>query len=96
LQRAARRKRITAGTMAGLVLGLLGGFAAVTSALVGFQPKAPDVTLMVGLFFGSVSLGAAVGAFLGGAAARFLYDRHRARADASATGRFRDSPSEMP
>jgi hypothetical protein len=95
LQRAARRKLTTAGTVAGLGLGLLGGFAAFTSALVGFQPKAPDVTLMGGLFFGSVSLGAAVGAFLGGATARFLYDRHWTRGDASAAGRLRGSSSEM-
>jgi hypothetical protein len=94
-QRAARRRLTTGGTVAGLVLGLLGGFAAITPVLVGFLPKAPDVTLMAGLFFGSVSLGAAVGAFLGGAAARFLYDRHRTRCGAPVTGLLRNSPSEM-
>jgi hypothetical protein len=94
-QRAARRKLTTAGTVAGLVLGFLGGFAAFASVLLGFRPKAPDATLMAVLFFGSVGLGAAVGAFLGGAAARLLYDRHRTQLDATVAARFRNSPSEM-
>jgi hypothetical protein len=95
LQRAARRKLTTAGTVAGLVLGSLGGFAAFASVLFGFRAKAPDSSLMAVLFFGSVGLGAAVGAFLGGAAARFLYDHRRTRGDAPVTGRVPNSPSEM-
>ncbi|HEY2157096.1 MAG TPA: hypothetical protein VGH33_15825, partial [Isosphaeraceae bacterium] len=80
-QRAARRKVITAGTMAGFVLGFFGGFAVFVSVLFGLRQRDPNVSLMALLFFGSLGLGAAAGAYLGGAAARSLHDRHRARRD---------------
>jgi hypothetical protein len=78
-QRATRRKVITAGTVVGFVLGFFGGFAVFVSVLFGLRLGDPNSSLTAGLFFGSLGLGAAAGAFLGGAAARFLYDRYRAR-----------------
>jgi hypothetical protein len=82
-QRAARRKLITAGTVAGFVLGFFGGFAVFVSVLFSLRPRDANFSLMAVLFFGSLGLGAAAGAFLGGAAARSLYDRLRARRDHS-------------
>jgi hypothetical protein len=50
---------------------------------------------MAPLFFGSIGLGATAGAFLGGKAARFLYDRRRSRREDAVTGRVPGSPSEV-